>query len=83
MDTCENNLIDYQLIYFINYLIGTEYIESLGYFLKEKDIVKNTSTSIEYFYDFSANINIQLIMIHYYEFYINILNLFKYFNFDF
>ena len=59
----ETDLVEYHLIQFINYLIGTEYVESLGYHLKEKDIVKIFSSSIEYFYDFSANINIQLIMI--------------------
>ena len=63
MDGEETNLIDYQLIYFINYLIGTEYYDSLGYFLKENNIIKNLSANIEYFYDFSANLNIQLTMV--------------------
>lgn len=59
----ENNLIDFQLINFINYLIGTEYKNSLAYYLKEKDIIKNIIVNIEYFYDYSSNINIQLIMV--------------------
>lgn len=59
----ETNLIEYQLTYFINYLIGTEYKYSLGYYLKENNIVKNINSNIEYFYDFSVNINIQFIMI--------------------
>ena len=46
MDVIETNLIEYQLIQFINYLIGTEYYDSLSYHLKEKDIIKNISTNI-------------------------------------
>ena len=60
----ETNLIEFQLIQFINYLIGTEYKNSLGYYLKENNIVKNISSNIEYFYDYSANINIQFIMVN-------------------
>lgn len=63
LDAVETNLIEYQLIQFINYLIGTEYPNSLAYYLKEKDIVKNISSNIEYFYDYSTNINIQMIMV--------------------
>lgn len=63
-DVIETNLIDYQLIHFINYLIGTEYINSLAYYLKENNIIKEISSSIEYFFDFSATISIQLIMIN-------------------
>jgi insulysin len=63
LDANETNLIEYQIIQFINYLIGTEYFESLGYYLKENNIIKNISSSIEYFYDFSTIINIQFIMI--------------------
>lgn len=64
LDAEETSLIEYQLIHFINYLIGTEYKDSLGYYLKENDVVKNISSNIEYFYDYSANINIQFIMIN-------------------
>lgn len=64
LDAEETNLSEYQLIHFINYLIGTEYKDSLGYYLKENGIVKNISSNIEYFYDYSANINIQFIMIN-------------------
>ena len=63
-DAEETNLIEYQLVQFINYLIGTEYKESLSFYLKENNIIKNISTNIEYFYDYSTNINIQLIMIN-------------------
>ncbi len=57
------NLIEYQLTYFLNYLIKTEYCDSLAYYLKENNIIKEIISNIEYFYDFSANINIQTIMI--------------------
>ena len=62
-DIMETNLIEYQLIHFINYLIGTEFVDSLAYYLKENNIIKEISSSIEYFFDFSATISIQLIMI--------------------
>jgi insulysin len=63
LEATETNLTEYQLVHFINYLIGTEYYDSLGYYLKEKNIVKSISSSIDYFYDFTANINIRLIMV--------------------
>ena len=59
----ETNIIEYQLILFINHLIGCEYEYSLGYYLRENDLVKSISSSIENFYDYSVNINLQLIMI--------------------
>lgn len=62
LDSVETNLIDYQLIHFINYLIGIEYQNSLSFYLKKNDIVKNISSNVDYFYDYSSNINIQLIM---------------------
>ena len=59
----ETNIIDYHLIFFINYLLSSEYFESLSYYLKENNIIKNISSFVEYFYDNSANINLQLLMI--------------------
>lgn len=59
----EKNLIEYQLIQFINYLIGTEYYDSLAFYLKEKNIIKSMSSSIDYFYDYSAVINVRLMMV--------------------
>ncbi len=60
---CDNeNQIDYQLLNLINYLIGSEYDLSLSYYLKENDIIKNMKSSIDYFYDHEANINIKLIL---------------------
>ena len=63
LDAQETNIIEFQLIQFINYLIGTEYKDSIAYYLKENDIIKNIIANIEYFYDYSANINIQFIMV--------------------
>jgi insulysin len=63
LNAVETNLIQYQLINFINYLLGTEYDKSYAYYLKENDIIKNISSNIDYYYDYSVNINIQLLMI--------------------
>jgi insulysin len=63
LEAQETNIIEFQLVQFINYLIGTEYKDSIAYYLKENDIIKNIISNIEYFYDYSANINIQFIMI--------------------
>ena len=60
----EKNLIEYQLLYFISYLIGTEYYNSFAFYLKEKDIAKNISSSVEYLFDYSAVINVRLIMVN-------------------
>ena len=62
IDSIEKNTIDYQLILFINYLIGNEYNNSLSYYLKENNIVKNMYCTLEYFYDFQAILNLQLIL---------------------
>ncbi len=63
LNAVETNLIQYQLINFINYLLGTEYDKSYAYFLKENNIINNISSNVDY-YDYSANINIQLLMIN-------------------
>ena len=57
-----SNQIDYQLINLINFLIGSEYIDSISYFLKENKIIKNISSSVDYFYDFNVNINTQFLL---------------------
>jgi insulysin len=62
LDANEKNIIEYQIINFISYMIGCEYEYSLGYYLKENNLVKSINSNIEYFYDYSTNINIQLIM---------------------
>lgn len=59
----ETNNIEYQLVLFINHLIGSEYANSLSYFLKENGFVKNLYSSVEYFYDYKTNINLQVILI--------------------
>jgi GDP-D-mannose dehydratase len=59
--SCNN--LEYQLVLFLNYLIGSEYSNSLAYNLKENDIVKNLSCLLEYFYDYQAILNLQVILI--------------------
>ena len=85
IDAIEKNTIQYQLILFLNYLIGGEYYNSLSYYLKENDIIKNLSCLLEYFYDNQAILNLQVILIEkkyhsflqtYYSF-INFINLLK------
>ena len=63
IDISETNIIEYQLAFFINYLIGSEYTGSIAYFLKENEFIKNMSSTLDYFYDLQANINLQLVMI--------------------
>ena len=60
----EHNQIDYQLVQFIEYILGCEYEKSLCYFLKENDIAKSIHCSIDYFFDKEAIINIQIILIN-------------------
>ena len=63
IDAIEKNNIQYQLVFFLNYLIGSEYSNSLTYNLKENDIIKNLSCLLEYFYDYQAVSNLQVILI--------------------
>jgi insulysin len=63
VDAIEKNTIQYQLVLFLNYLIGSEYYASLSYYLKENDIIKNLSCLLEYFYDYQAILNLQVILI--------------------
>lgn len=58
----EKNIIDYQIVNFINHLFACEYEFSLSYYLKENDLVKSIMSNIDYFYDYSTIINIQLLM---------------------
>jgi insulysin len=53
---------DYQLVNLISWFIGTEYKDSLAYWLKEEDITKYLSCSIDYFYDLDAIMNIRFII---------------------
>ena len=59
----EKNNIDYQLINFISYLIGSEFETSFIYYLKENDLAKNIHSSIDYYYDEEALINIKIILL--------------------
>lgn len=55
----QKNQLEYQLINFINWIIGTEYKDSISYYLKENDIVNFINVSIDYYYDQDAIINIK------------------------
>lgn len=55
----QKNQLEYQLINFINWLIGTEYKDSISYYLKENNIVNFINTSIDYIYDLEAIINMK------------------------
>jgi len=56
----ESNNIDYQLINFLSYLIGTEYEESLTFHLKEKNLIKDLYSSVNYYFDLEGIINIKI-----------------------
>ncbi len=58
----EYNQIDYQLINILCWFIGTEYDKSLYFYLKENDIIKNLTCSLDYFFDFEAIVNIKFIV---------------------
>ena len=58
----EKSQTDYQLINLICWFIGTEYKKSLYYWLKENDIIKSLSCSINYFYDLDTIMNIKFIL---------------------
>jgi insulysin len=64
IECVENNDIDYQLINFLSYLIGSEYETSFAYHLKENDLAKNINSSIDYYYDVEALINIKIILLN-------------------
>jgi insulysin len=56
------NQTDYQLIYIICWLIGTEYNKSIYFYLKENDIIKDLVCSLDYFFDYEAIINLKFIV---------------------
>jgi len=58
----ESNNTDYQLIKFISHLIGAEYENSLTFYLKEKNLIKNLFTNVNYFLDVDGIINIKIIL---------------------
>ena len=62
MDCNESNNTDYQLIKFISYLIGSEYDSSLTFYLKEKNLIKNLHTNVNYLLDVEGIINIKIIL---------------------
>ena len=64
IDGIESNQIDYQLVSFIEFIIGEEYPNSLSYYLKENDIVKNIYINTEYFYDYSINMKMEFILVN-------------------
>ena len=59
----ENNQNEYQLIKFINYIIGKEYKKSLCYELLENYNVKSVLSGIEYFLDKQVIINVNMLLI--------------------
>jgi len=58
----ESNNTDFQLIRFISYLIGSEYEESLTFYLKEKNLIKYLYSNISYMLDVEGIINIKIIL---------------------
>jgi len=58
----ESNNTDYQLINFISYLIGSEYEESLTFYLKEKNLIKYLYSNVNYYLDVEGIINIKIIL---------------------
>lgn len=58
----QKNQLEYQLLNFINWLIGTEYINSLSYYLKENDLVNYINNSIDYLLDNEIILCIKAIM---------------------
>jgi secreted Zn-dependent insulinase-like peptidase len=62
MDCNESNNTDLQLIKFISYLIGSEYEESLSFYLKEKNLIKYLYSSVNYLLDVEGIINIKILL---------------------
>jgi insulysin len=58
----ESNNTDFQLINFITYLIGSEYEESLTFYLKENNLIKNLYSNVNYYLDIEGIININIIL---------------------
>jgi len=63
-DCKQQNQNEFQLINFINYLLGIEYNKSLSYYLIENELIKNYTTSIDYFYDDKALLNINIVLVN-------------------
>lgn len=60
---CDEHLqTDFQLANLLAHILGTEYENSLYYYLKENNIIKSISSGIDYFYDNQATISIQFIL---------------------
>jgi insulysin len=62
-DCTRKNEEQYIIINFINYLLGVEYTNSLSYYLKENNLVRNINVNIDYYFDDKAVINIKFILI--------------------
>ena len=62
MDCNESSNTDLQLIKFISYLIGSEYEESLSFYLKEKNLIKYLYSSVNYLLDVDGIINIKILL---------------------
>jgi insulysin len=58
----ESNNTDFQLIKFISHLIGSEYEESLTFYLKEKNLIKYLYSNVNYYLDVEGIINIKIIL---------------------
>jgi insulysin len=63
IDCVRKNEEQYIIINFINYLLSVEYIDSLSYYLKENNLVKNIHIGINYFFDDKALIDVKFILI--------------------
>ena len=62
IDCNKSNNTDFQLINFISFLIGSEYENSLSYFLKEKNLIKYLHSGVNYLLDSEGIINIKIIL---------------------
>lgn len=62
MDCNKSNNTDFQLIKFISYLIGSEYENSLTFYLKEKNLIKHLHSAVNYLLDVEGIINIKIIL---------------------
>ena len=59
----EKNQHEYQTVNLISSIIGSEYVNSLSYFLKENNIANYVKTNVDYYYDYEAIIGINISLI--------------------
>ncbi len=63
-DADEYDQIDFQLVNLLCWFIGTEFKDSLCYYLTENNIIANLTCSNDYYYDYEAVINLKFIIIN-------------------